>query len=134
MSKSEELLRLERDLNEQPELKEKLNTDCRRIAEAGDAECDGEVLVKAAAALGYTISLEELERLTAAAQELDPDEMNAAAGWRISGEDEKGHENWCLTAWHCFTATLHTEAKERFAACWKDWDCFFVHESYGQAE
>ena len=130
MSKSEELLRLERDLNEQPELREKLNAECKRIAEAGEAKSDGEVLVKAAAALGYTVSQEELERAAAAAQELDPDEMNAAAGWRISGEDEKGHENWCLTAWHCFTATLHTETKEHYAACWSDWDCFAIMKDY----
>ncbi len=38
MSKSEEILRLERDINEQPELQEKLNAEIRRIAEAGEAQ------------------------------------------------------------------------------------------------
>ena len=35
MGKSEELLRLERDMNEQPELREKLDAEYKRIAEAG---------------------------------------------------------------------------------------------------
>ena len=38
MGKSEELLRLERDLNEQPELREKLDAEYKRIAEAGGRE------------------------------------------------------------------------------------------------
>ena len=44
--KSEELQRLERELNEQPELKEKMDAEIRRIAEAGEAESDGEAMVK----------------------------------------------------------------------------------------
>lgn len=46
----------------------------------GGVKCDGEVMAKAAAALGYSVTLEELERLTASVQELDPDEMVAAGG------------------------------------------------------
>ena len=65
MSKNEELQRLERDLNEQAELREKLNAEMKRIAEAGEAVCDGEAMVKAAAALGYDVTLEELERAAA---------------------------------------------------------------------
>ena len=38
MGKSEELLRLERDMNEQPELREKLDAEYKRIAEAGGRE------------------------------------------------------------------------------------------------
>ena len=52
MGKSEEMLRMEHDLNEQPELAEKLDAEFKRIAEAGEAQCDGEVMVKAAAVLG----------------------------------------------------------------------------------
>ena len=40
------MLRLERDLNEQPELQEKLEEECKRIADAGEAECDDEAMVK----------------------------------------------------------------------------------------
>ena len=87
MSKSEELLRLERDLNEQPELQEKIDTEIRRIAEAGEAECDGEAMVKAAAALGYTITLEELERAAVDLEKLDDDELDAAGGGDSGGCD-----------------------------------------------
>jgi len=53
MKKTDEMLRMERDLNGNPELLEKLDAEIRRIAEAGEAKCDGEALLKAAAALGY---------------------------------------------------------------------------------
>ena len=79
------MLRLERDLNEQPELKEKLEAEARRIAEAGEAENDEEAAVKAAAALGYTISPEELERYSADLEMLDDEELDTVAG---SGLDD----------------------------------------------
>ena len=125
MGKSEEMLRMERDMNEQPELKEKLDAEFKRIAEAGEAQCDGEVMVKAAAVLGYSITLEELERATAAVQELDTDEMIAVAGgvFGNDGADEKGHEIWCLSAWHCYATTMHTKTQDKRVACWKDFIC-----------
>ena len=122
MSKSEEILRLERDMYEQPELREKLEAECKRIAEAGEAKSDGEVMVRAAAVLGYTITLEELERSAADRQELDPDELEDAAGGERR-KDEYGHEVWCLTAWHCHAVTLHTETTDKTVACWTDYRC-----------
>lgn len=53
MKKTEEMLRMERDLNESQELREKLEAEIKRIAVAKEAESDGEALLKAAAALGY---------------------------------------------------------------------------------
>ena len=87
MGKSEEMLRLERELNEQPELKEKMDAEIRRIAEAGEAESDGEAMVKAAAALGYTITPGELERAAADLEKLDDDELDAAGGGIFDGCD-----------------------------------------------
>ncbi len=80
MSENEELQRLERDLNEQPELKEKLETEIKRILEAGEAENDGEAMVKSAAALGYTITPEEMQRFTADLEPLDMNELDAVSG------------------------------------------------------
>ena len=80
MSKCEEILRMKHDMNEQPELKEKLEAEIKRILEAGEVENDGEAMVKAAAARGYTITLEELERAAADLEELDDDELEAAGG------------------------------------------------------
>ena len=123
MNKSEEMLRLERDMNEQPELREKLEAECRRIAEAGEAQSDGELMVKAATALGYTIPLEELERSVADVQELDLDELNDAAGGYHINHDEKGHDTHCWTVWHCYVASMHTESKEKLVACLADYNC-----------
>ena len=87
MDKSEEMLRLEHDLNGQPELREKLDAEIGRIAKTGEAECDGEAMVKAAAALGYTITLEELERAAADLEKLDDDELDATGGGIFDGCD-----------------------------------------------
>ena len=76
MDKSNELLRMERDLNGHPELREKLDAEIRRIADAGEAQSDGEAMAKAAAALGYSITPEELERTTADLEKLDDDEYD----------------------------------------------------------
>ncbi len=75
MSKSEEMLRMKLDMNEQPERKEKLEAEIKRILESGEVENDGEAMVKAAAARGYTITLEELEHAAADLEELDDDEV-----------------------------------------------------------
>ncbi len=131
MSKSEELLRLERDLNEQAELKEKLNAEIRRVAEAGEAQSDGEAMAKAAAALGYTITPEELERTTADLEKLDDDELEASGGnafTRKKKEDEYGHTEGCVVTWHCSTAFLHTETESTDVACWKDHKCVAVNK------
>ena len=129
MSKSEEMLRMERDLNEQPELAKKLGAEYKRIYEAGEAQGDGEIMVQAAAALGYTITLEELERAAAEMHELDPAEMDAVAGgFGYTKEDEKGHEVFCWTGWHCYTVTMHTEANLKNEHCWSDYTCFMINK------
>ena len=87
MGKSEELQRLERDLKEQPELQEKLDAECRHVFEAGEAQSDGEAMVKAAAALGYTITPEELDRSAVDLEKLDDDELDAAGGGDSGGCD-----------------------------------------------
>ena len=80
MGKSEEMLRMQSDMNGQPELKEKLELEIKRILEVGEAENDGEAMVKAAAALGYTITLEEMKRFTADLEQLDINELDAVSG------------------------------------------------------
>ena len=78
--KSGELLRMERDLNAQPELRERLDAEIKRIADAGEAACDGEAVVRAAASLGYTVTVEELERAAADLEKLSDDELDASGG------------------------------------------------------
>ena len=141
MSKSEEMLRLERDLTEQTELGKKLDAEIKRIAAAGEAECDGEAMVKAAAALGYTITMEELERSAADLEMLEDDELEAAGGAGIRrppqrqpnqsstmkpAEDDKGHDSLCYRTWHCFINFLHTETKSENVACWANYFCIAI--------
>ena len=80
MDKSNELLRMERDLNANPELREKLDEEIRRIAGTGEVQSVAEITVKAAAALGYAVAAGELERAAADLEKLSDDELDAAAG------------------------------------------------------
>ena len=150
MKKSEEMLRLERDMNGSQEFREKLEAEMKRIAGAGEAKSDGEVIAKAAAALGYAVTAEELERSAAELEAVDDDELESVAGglepydksradedcWsdytcpnvgRCYDEDEYQHDSWCLTAWHCTMATLHTESKAKSITCFSDYLCVWVN-------
>ena len=82
MSKSENILAFEAALKENKELREKYEAAQKRIIENKEAESDGEVLVKAAAEVGFTLTLEELERAMAQYQELNDEELeDVAGGW-----------------------------------------------------
>ena len=129
MKKTEEMLRLERDMNGDPELREKLDAEIRRIVEAKEAESDGEAIAKAAAALGYAITAEELERSAAEMEAVDDDELDGVSGGEI-GQDEHGHDLWCVVSWHCYTALRHTETENKEAACFKDYLCPFAYHHY----
>ena len=140
MHKSEEMMRLEHDMNEQPELQKKLDTEFRRIAESGNVENDGEAMVKAAAILGYTITTEEIERTTADLEKLDDDELEIAGGadGRLpmnrepsdkdpkKTKDEYGRDLWCLAGWHCYTITKHSDTKNKKASCWSNSMCIVI--------
>ena len=150
MRKSEELLWLERDLSEHPELREKLDAEIKRIADAGEASCDGEAMVKAAAALGYTVTPEELERAAADLEKLDDDELDAAGGknerdvfqvekdekharencghyYRADfSKDEHGRDGNCYVSWHCLVTMLHTGTKSPDVVCLSDYACALI--------
>ena len=80
MGKSEELQRMERDLSEQPELREKLGADIKRIVDAGEATCEEEAVAKAAVSLGYKITPEDLKRAAADYKELSESDMEKISG------------------------------------------------------
>lgn len=129
MSSTDDLKRFMDDLEASEELRKKLDETVRKIAEAGTVASDGELMIAAAAELGYSVSVADLERATAEAEaeDLDDDELGAVAGG-LKPEDEYGHDAWCLTAWHCFTATLHTDSKRKYVSCWSNYECAFVYE------
>ncbi|MGN0693044.1 MAG: hypothetical protein ACI4K7_11900 [Oscillospiraceae bacterium] len=128
MNNNTELNRLEEALRNDEELRKKLDEACKRIAESGEAKSDGEVMVKAAAELGFSITIEALERAKAAAEELNEDALDMVAGGGYVrsdklGEDNRGHSNWCLTLWHCDVITLHTETTTHEESCFTNYIC-----------
>ena len=80
MDKSEELHRMELDLSGQPELREKLDAEIKRIVDAGEAACNEEAVAKAAVSLGYKITPEELKRAVADFGELSESDLEQISG------------------------------------------------------
>ena len=131
MNKTPEMARMEADLAASEALREKFEAAMKRIAEAGEAQSDGEIFEKAAAELGYQVTAAELERLSAANEEISPDEMEQAVGGRKMREDGDGHDEVCFVTWHCLAAMMHTTANEGNdkVACWSDYNCvWFNHK------
>ena len=132
MNNNNELNRLEEALRNDTELQKKYEETCKKIAESGKAKNDGEVMVKAAAELGFSITIEELERATAAAEELNEDALDMVAGGRVDmcSEDNRGHNNWCLTLWHCDVITLHTETTTHEESCFTNYICDTINNNH----
>ena len=80
MNYNNELTRMEETLRNDTELQKKYEETCKRIAESGEAKSDGEIMVKAAAELGFSITIEDMERAKAASEELSDDELDKVAG------------------------------------------------------
>ena len=148
MSKSEEMKRLEADMASDKELYEKFNKTVDRLAGEKTAQSDGELFAKAAQELGYNITAADFEKLDAEKEEVSADELKQVAGGYYDkdnqcskdyfckciyhddtrAEDEHGHSTWCITAWHCATATVHTESESQKDFCWKDYKCFVINK------
>ena len=119
MQKSDELLRFEADINADGKLRESFDAAIKRIAGAGETTNDGDAMVKAAAELGYDLSLNELERLYAESQELSDEELGAVAGGRADS---------CMTDYYCYTVVNHDsetdpDGKKESVACFVDYKC-----------
>ena len=129
MVKTEEMRRMEEDMNSSAELREKLDAAVKRIVGEGQIGSDGELFEKAAAELGYKITAAELERFAAEQEEIDPEELEQAAGGKMN-EDGDGHDAWCVFGYHCYTALVHTTPNEKneVTTCWKDYRCGFVYK------
>ncbi len=111
-----------------------------------------ELISKTAKELGYDMPVELLEKKTAETQELDEEELKQVAGGSgiedaeqeymetvidiITGNcrnnaiatDEYNHNANCVTAWHCYTATLHTGTNSEKVSCWKNYKCFVINK------
>lgn len=72
---------LENKLREDPDLKERIDTECRKLASAGEAATDGDIFIKAVkAVLDIDNSRADMDRMTAQLQELDLEELEAVSG------------------------------------------------------
>ena len=108
-----ELERLNQDFANHEDLRNRMDAALKGIAERKEAHSDGEAMVKAAAELGYTISIADLERTMAARAQLDNDALEMVAG----GEDKT---EWCFADYYCYT-TVH--AGGRVPRCMSDYYC-----------
>ena len=131
---SEEMKRFDSDMNSKEELVARYWEICDRLSkemkESGASET--ELMAKAANELGYQITAEDLERSIADHETLDSEELAVVSGGveEVAGEDEYGHDGWCVTLWHCHTITLHTEHENnRNVACWSNHRCFSSYYS-----
>ena len=80
MENRKELKRFLADIRADRELFQKVEEIGRRMVEAGSDESNNELVAKAAAELGYSITAAELERAEAAAEELDDDQLEEVSG------------------------------------------------------
>lgn len=122
----EELKRMDQELKNNEELQNKFKEAIEAAVKNG-ANSDGEAMVMAAKSLGYNIKISDLEK--AKAEELSDDELDNISGGTPEHEDEHGHSVWCVAAWHCTMAMLHTEAESHDVACWADYTCYFINKS-----
>ena len=113
----ENVRKFEADLRGNEELQEKLYEELVKIAKEKSAESDAEAMAKAAHALGYDFTVADMEKANAETQELDPEEMEQAAG------------GWCFADYDCYTAWNHDSPDQPGSACLKDYDCVSVYHN-----
>ena len=119
MSKSENILAFEAALKENKDLRATYEAALKRITENKEATSDGEALVKAAAEVGFTLTMAELERAMAQIQKLDDEDLAQVSG----GTDEESW-SWCLDIWYCFLVLVHGDG-DTSAACYSNYHCMF---------
>ena len=116
---TENVRKFEKALRESKEMQAKLAQELKKIAEEKSALNDAEAMAAAARALGYDFTVADMEKANAEAQELDPEEMELAAG------------GWCFADYDCYTAWNHDTPDQKGTACFSDYECMTAyHESF----
>ena len=77
---TENLRKIEAALRGDKALAEEFKAELKRLVEEKSIANKGEAAVKAAQEVGFDVTLADLEKVKAAAQELDPEEMSKVAG------------------------------------------------------
>jgi hypothetical protein len=115
----ENVRKFEKDLRGNGELQKKLLEELAKIVKEKSAESDAEAMAKAAQTLGYDFTVADMEKAHAEAQELDPGEMEQAAG------------GWCFADYDCYTAWNHDTPDQKGTACFSDYECMTAyHDSF----
>ena len=92
MDNFENIKAFEAALKENKELQETFKAAKKRIAENKEAASDAELLVKAAAEVGFVLTVAEIDRAMAEAQELNDEELEIVSG---------GGSGWCWKDYGC---------------------------------
>ena len=119
----ENVSKFEKDLQENEELRKRYDSELRRIAEAKEAQSDSEAIAKAAAALGYDITIADVEKIMAGNEELDQEELEA-----VSGGLSTRPEDECVADWACYAVLKHDlDDDNSEEACFRQYKCMFVY-------
>ena len=121
--------KIEEALRRDPKQLEKLDTEMSRLVKPDTGIASEEAFIRAIkTVLGVDISLSDLDRAKAEAEELDPEELEEAAGGGKGGSDIENF-NWCMADYACFAAVKHdTNSGSHEEACWKDYICSFIYQ------
>ncbi len=134
MAVSAEMMRFKADMEADESLRAKYEEAIERIVEAKDATSDGDAMCKAAAELGYQISVAELERARAdSLEDVDEEELDEVAGglcWEDYACDFAYHTKqekmdlpkWCMEIYSCLTVLMHADTGED-SACFSKYKC-----------
>ena len=79
-------------LRENEDLAKQFKAELDLIKEKNEPEDQKEAVVKAAGALGFDLTLADLEKAEAEARELDPEELEKVSGGGLKLDDE---HDWC---------------------------------------
>ena len=114
---NEELKQFDEELKTSKDLQKKFEEALKRIEENGEAKSDGDVVVRAAAELGYTFTVGDLERAKAGDEKLDADELEQLSG---------GSLDWstlCAVNYACFSIFMHSSKQNKTEPCYVDYQC-----------
>ena len=116
MENREELKRFLADIQADRELYRKVEEIGRRMVEAGSKKSGNELMAKAAAELGYSITAAELERAEAAAEEVDDNQLEGVCGG-ANNDSGSGCLTDCTVNFACTTTINKPNSAGYYEQC-----------------
>lgn len=124
---TENLKKFEEAMKVSKTLAEKFQAEFVRLIREKIASSDGEAVIKAAKEVGFEVTLADLEKAQAEAQNLDQEELDAVAGG--GNEDiapaKERFETVCALDYSCHDIFLHNHKHKQGEKepCWHDYLC-----------